>query len=110
MKLSQATRAMGWQLVVTPRPQSHPDRTGSNPRSSARALTDGRIAVKADKWVHAYDVSHEIAEAHHGHKHTEMLWMTQVNILAAWHTMRSGVRNKHVRVMCRGFRPAKGAK
>jgi len=90
VKLSQCIAAVGYEFVLCAKPGRHRDRIGKpDYRSDAASLSGGRVAVVSDCWDHAYSASHEIAESQHGFKHSELMFCTQSNILAAWHGMRS---------------------
>ena len=109
MRLSQCIAAIGYGVVICAKPGRHANRCGKpDHRAGAAALKDGRIAVKADDWNHAYCASHEIAEAQHGFKHSEQMFCTQANILAAWHGMRS--RSKTGLASLMRVRPRKARK
>lgn len=91
VRLSDALRATGFRLVRRRRPATHPDRLGKQQaHDKAVLLTNRRVAVVGDSWRWAYEASHEIAEFMHNFKHSEMLFISQANILAMWHRLRSG--------------------
>lgn len=105
MKLSDAVRLTGWRVVRCKRPAAHPERSGKGaPGMRVMALTGGRLAMAGDSWDDAYHAAHEIAELLHGHKHCQLLFMTQANLLAYWHRLRTGRRDDP---LCTVFNPPK---
>lgn len=91
LTLSDLVRSEGYDFLVDPEPWKREDVVGNpkNPQTfSALLCRDAYgsfIRCVADNLDHAYDCSHEIAEARHGHgHHTAEMFCEQANILAGW--------------------------
>lgn len=84
--IEDLAKAYGYQLVIDDSPNTHPDSLGDpGPDSPAAVLSGDRIAVwsLSSDWV--YSITHEMAEDYCGFQgHTDLLWMTHTNLLAAW--------------------------